>query len=100
MKAGGSKSVATQSTLIVRPQKEDDGAEYRCVAWNRAMDTNDKKEANIVLAVNCKFNPPTLFPAEATGIADLSSCYSQSTTNQLEFISIQTLPGSVSAPAR
>ena len=56
MKPGGSRSVATQSTLIVRPQKEDDGAEYRCVAWNRAMDTNDKKEANIVLAVNCKLN--------------------------------------------
>jgi hypothetical protein len=102
MKAGGSKSVATQSTLIVRPQKEDDGAEYRCVAWNRAMDTNDKKEANIVLAINCKFNPSLFlilyFPAEAkTGNVVL---YSQSTNNQLEFISIQTLPGSVSAPAR
>lgn len=59
MKPGGSKSVATQSTLIVRPQKEDDGAEYRCVAWNRAMDTNDKKEANIVLAVNCKLFRPS-----------------------------------------
>ena len=54
--------MATQSTLIVRPQKEDDGAEYRCVAWNRAMDTNDKKEANIVLAVNCKLTQ--LFPSK------------------------------------
>ena len=54
-KAGGSRSVATLSTLIVRPQKEDDGAEYRCVAWNRAMDANDKKEANVALTVNCKF---------------------------------------------
>ncbi len=53
-KPGGSRSVATLSTLIVRPQKEDDGAEYRCVAWNRAMDANDKKEANVALTVNCK----------------------------------------------
>lgn len=34
--------------------KEDDGAEYRCVAWNRAMDANDKKEATVALTVNCK----------------------------------------------
>lgn len=52
-KPGGSRSVATLSTLMVRPQKEDDGTEYRCVAWNRAMDANDKKEATVSLTVNC-----------------------------------------------
>ena len=52
--AGGSRSVATLSTLTIQPQKEDDGAEYRCVAWNRAMDANDKKEATVSLTVNCK----------------------------------------------
>lgn len=51
---GGSRTVATVSTLVVRPLKEDDGAEYRCVAWNRAMDPADKKEASVSLAVNCK----------------------------------------------
>lgn len=50
--AGGSRSVATLSTLTIQPQKEDDGAEYRCVAWNRAMDANDKKEATVSLTVN------------------------------------------------
>ena len=54
VKAGGSRSVATTATLTLQPQKEDDGAEYRCVAWNRALDANDKKEANVVLTVNCK----------------------------------------------
>ena len=54
--SGGSKDVATMSTLVVRPSKEDDGAEYRCVAWNRAMDINDKKEATVQLTVNCKFS--------------------------------------------
>lgn len=53
-KNGGSRNIATLSTLVVRPMKEDDGAEYRCVAWNRAMDANDKKEATVALTVNCK----------------------------------------------
>lgn len=71
-KPGGSRSVATLSTLMVRPQKEDDGSEYRCVAWNRAMDINDKKEANVALTVNCKFSPtlnqaPDVSPAVCNG---------------------------------
>ena len=53
-KLGGSRNVATLSTLVLQPQKEDDGAEYRCVAWNRALDANDKKETTVALTVNCK----------------------------------------------
>ena len=60
-KAGGSRAVATLSTLTIQPQKEDDGAEYRCVAWNRAMDTDDKKEATVSLTVNCKSSSSSCF---------------------------------------
>ena len=52
---GGSKDRQTTSTLSITPQKEDDGAKYRCVVWNRAMPDGHRLETTVTLNVNCKY---------------------------------------------
>ena len=54
IKPGGGKDFPTTSVLKIIPRKEDDGAEYRCVVWNRAL-VDEKMEASVQLSVNCKF---------------------------------------------
>lgn len=51
---GGSKDLQTTSTLSVLPRREDDGAKYRCVVWNRAMPEGHRLETIVTLSVNCK----------------------------------------------
>lgn len=51
---GGSKDRQTTSTLSITPQREDDGAKYRCVVWNRAMPEGQPLETTVTLNVNCK----------------------------------------------
>lgn len=51
---GGSKDRQTTSTLSITPQREDDGAKYRCVVWNRAMPEGQPLETIVTLNVNCK----------------------------------------------
>lgn len=51
---GGSKDRQTTSTLSITPQKDDDGAKYRCVVWNRAMPDGQRLETTVTLNVNCK----------------------------------------------
>lgn len=51
---GGSRDRQTTSTLSITPQKEDDGAKYRCVVWNRAMPDDERLETIVTLNVNCK----------------------------------------------
>lgn len=51
---GGSKDRQTTSTLSVTPQREDDGAKYRCVVWNRAMPEGQRLETTVTLNINCK----------------------------------------------
>lgn len=53
---GGSKDRQTTSTLSITPQREDDGAKYRCVVWNRAMPEGQPLETIVTLNVNCKSN--------------------------------------------
>lgn len=53
---GGSKDRQTTSTLSITPQREDDGAKYRCVVWNRAMAEGQRLETTVTLNVNCKYN--------------------------------------------
>lgn len=53
---GGSKDRQTTSTLSITPQREDDGAKYRCVVWNRAMPEGQPLETIVTLNVNCKLN--------------------------------------------
>ena len=65
-KPGGSRNVATVSTLTLEPHKDDDGNEYRCVAWNRAVEGGaaaaaEKREATVVLTVNCTRSSFVLF---------------------------------------
>ncbi|ODM93874.1 Hemicentin-2, partial [Orchesella cincta] len=52
IKFGGSKNSPTSAILSVTPQRDDDGTEYRCVVWNRAMGEGEKLESSISLNVN------------------------------------------------
>lgn len=53
---GGSKDRQTTSTLSVTPKREDDGAKYRCVVWNRAMPEGQRLETTVTLNVNCEYH--------------------------------------------
>lgn len=54
IKFGGGKNNPTSAILSVTPQRDDDGTEYRCVVWNRAMGEGEKLESSVTLNVNCK----------------------------------------------
>ena len=43
------------STLIVSPSKEDDGSEFKCSVWNRAIAKEQTMEEKTTIFVNCKF---------------------------------------------
>lgn len=49
------KETVTSAVLQVTPSREDDGAVYRCVVWNRAMPESTKFETRTTLSVNCKY---------------------------------------------
>lgn len=51
---GGSKDQPTNATLSIVPRREDDGAKYKCVVWNRAMNEGQRLETTATLNVNCK----------------------------------------------
>lgn len=53
-KPGGGRNNPTSAILTVTPQRDDDGTEYRCVVWNRAMGEGEKLESSVTLNVNCK----------------------------------------------
>lgn len=54
IKSGGARDQPTTSTLTLSPGREDDGAIFRCVIWNRAMPDGKKLETTVTLSVNCK----------------------------------------------
>ena len=43
------------STLVVSPSKEDDGSEFKCSVWNRAIAKEQTMEESTRIFVNCKF---------------------------------------------
>ncbi|XP_023031190.1 titin [Drosophila willistoni] len=49
---GGTKDQPTNATLAITPRREDDGAKYRCVVRNRAMNEGKRLEALATLNVN------------------------------------------------
>ncbi|CAD7079851.1 unnamed protein product [Hermetia illucens] len=49
---GGSRDLQTTSTLSIVPKREDDGAKYKCVVWNRAMPEGQRLETTVTLNVN------------------------------------------------
>jgi len=49
------KETVTSAVLQVTPSREDDGAVYRCMVWNRAMAESTKFETRTTLSVNCKY---------------------------------------------
>jgi CD80-like C2-set immunoglobulin domain len=60
---GGSKDLQTTSTLSITPRREDDGAKFKCVVWNRAMGEGQRLETTVTLSVNCKYNNSiTIYP--------------------------------------
>lgn len=52
---GGTKDQPTNATLLITPRREDDGAKYKCVVRNRAMNEGKRLEALTTLNVNCKY---------------------------------------------
>ncbi|XP_064112028.1 hemicentin-2-like isoform X2 [Macrobrachium nipponense] len=52
LKPGGGRDFPTSSVLTIIPGKDDDGAKYRCVVWNRALTEHEKMEATVTLSVN------------------------------------------------
>ncbi|XP_055919081.1 nephrin-like isoform X1 [Eupeodes corollae] len=52
LQKGGSKDFQTNATLSIVPRRDDDGAKYKCVVWNRAMPEGQRLETNVVLNVN------------------------------------------------
>lgn len=55
---GGTKDQPTNATLLITPRREDDGAKYKCVVRNRAMNEGKRLEATTTLNVNCKYSEP------------------------------------------
>ncbi|KAM7353535.1 hemicentin protein echinoid isoform 1-T2 [Cochliomyia hominivorax] len=49
---GGSKDQPTNATLSIVPRREDDGAKYKCVVRNRAMEEGERLETTATLNVN------------------------------------------------
>ncbi|XP_034126244.1 Down syndrome cell adhesion molecule-like protein Dscam2 isoform X3 [Drosophila guanche] len=49
---GGTKDQPTNATLTVTPRREDDGAKYKCVVRNRAMNEGKRLESTATLNVN------------------------------------------------
>ncbi|XP_063585108.1 hemicentin-2-like [Penaeus indicus] len=52
LKPGGGRDFPTTSVLTITPGKDDDGAQYRCVVWNRALTDDEKMESTVTLSVN------------------------------------------------
>ncbi len=52
---GRSRNEPTMSVLSIMPRKEDDGSEYRCTVWNRAIEESELMEASTTIDVNCKY---------------------------------------------
>lgn len=52
---GGARDVQTTSTFTIVPTREDDGAKYKCVVYNRAMPDGQKLESTLTLNVHCKY---------------------------------------------
>ncbi|XP_076065499.1 hemicentin protein echinoid [Oratosquilla oratoria] len=52
LKPGGGRDFPTTSVLTINPRKEDDGAEFRCVVWNRALTNGEKMVSKVKLNVN------------------------------------------------
>nr|XP_029713722.1 hemicentin-2-like isoform X1 [Aedes albopictus] len=50
--SGGSRDLQTTSTLTIIPRREDDGAKFMCVVWNRALAEGHRLETVTTLSVN------------------------------------------------
>lgn len=53
--AGKTRAEPTVAILTLEPNRDDDGATFRCVVRNRAMREGQQLEATVELSVNCKY---------------------------------------------
>ena len=51
---GANRDEQSSSVLTIHPNKNTDGATYRCTVWNRALGQRQKLETRTSLTVNCK----------------------------------------------
>lgn len=65
--SAGTRETITSAVLQVAPGREDDGAVYRCVVWNRAMADGTKFETRTTLSVNCKCDVRRTLPERRSG---------------------------------
>ncbi|XP_014362563.2 hemicentin-2 [Papilio machaon] len=49
---GRTRAEPSVATLVLTPRREDDGAVFRCVVWNRAMAAGGQYNATVQLSVN------------------------------------------------
>lgn len=72
---GASKDHQTTSVLTITPTKDDDGARFRCVVYNRAMKDGEKYETTVTLSVNyyprVEIGPENPLRVERDGTAKL-----------------------------
>ena len=52
---GANRDEPSMSILTIVPQKNSDGATYRCTVWNRALGQRQKLESRASLGVNCEW---------------------------------------------
>jgi len=52
---GKDKDEATKAVLALEPSKRDDGAQFKCTVWNRAMNKGEKFETKTKIDVSCEF---------------------------------------------
>ena len=52
---GATRDEQSSSVLTIHPNKNTDGAAYRCTVWNRALGQRQKLETRTSLRVNCEF---------------------------------------------
>lgn len=75
LKNAKSRTEATVTTLTIVPTRDDDGAVYRCVVWNRAMPQGEQLETSVKLDVNyfprVEVGPENPLRVEIDGIATM-----------------------------
>lgn len=55
MIVGKTRDEPTVAVLTLEPSREDDGANFHCDVWNRAMRESLHLEASVELSVNCEY---------------------------------------------
>ncbi|GBP64769.1 hypothetical protein EVAR_14965_1 [Eumeta japonica] len=55
MSSGKTRAEPVVATLSLTPTREDDGALFHCVVWNRALPEGHQLKASVDLDVKCEY---------------------------------------------